>query len=251
MRKKKKKLNYRKERVVLSDVLPYEVPATFSNRYFYRFLINHDVEYARGSTPGKSTINWKEGGPALERIIRLIFGVDEKTQKTSQVIQKFDRSYRQSSLVVKGPDLRKAPYKFRISHKGDRFRELAICHPVNQLQVIEFYHSHKELLIYSCSASPYSIRRPHRVAQYTYHRDKTHYDALSEEIVSVEEEALEYENLRSFFVFKDYSNVYKFYESYKFHRAEKKYDKLLRLDVSKCFESIYSHSVTWLSLIHI
>ncbi len=36
----------------------------------------------------------------------------------------------------------------------------------------------------------------------------------------------EYENLKTFFVYKDFSNVYKFYESYKYQRCEKKYDKM-------------------------
>ena len=39
MRKRKKiKLSYSKERVLFSDVLPYECPIIFSNRYLYRFL---------------------------------------------------------------------------------------------------------------------------------------------------------------------------------------------------------------------
>ena len=39
MRRKKikKSLKYSKNRVVLSDTLPYETPLTFSNRYFYNF----------------------------------------------------------------------------------------------------------------------------------------------------------------------------------------------------------------------
>ena len=45
MRKRKKiKLSYSKERVLFSDVLPYECPIIFSNRYLYRFLakfLNH------------------------------------------------------------------------------------------------------------------------------------------------------------------------------------------------------------------
>ena len=48
-----------------------------------------------------------------------------------------------------------------------------------------------------------------------------------------------------FFVYRAYSNIHKFYESYRYHRAEKKFNGLLRLDVSKCFDSIYTHSVGW------
>ena len=39
MKKRRKiRLKYKKERVLLSDVLPYELPVIFTNRYFYRFL---------------------------------------------------------------------------------------------------------------------------------------------------------------------------------------------------------------------
>jgi len=55
----------------------------------------------------------------------------------------------------------------------------------------------------------------------------------------------EYENLRSFFSYKDYGNIHKFYESPVFHQCEKRFDKLLKLDVSKCFDSIYTHSIAW------
>lgn len=42
-RRKKIKLQYKKERVVFSDILPYELPIIFSNRYFYRFLVNNKI----------------------------------------------------------------------------------------------------------------------------------------------------------------------------------------------------------------
>lgn len=40
-RRKKIRLNYSKERVLFSDVLPYECPIIFSNRYLYRFLAKY------------------------------------------------------------------------------------------------------------------------------------------------------------------------------------------------------------------
>ena len=43
MSKKKKYIQYPKERAILSDVLPYEIPITFSNRYLYRFLVENNI----------------------------------------------------------------------------------------------------------------------------------------------------------------------------------------------------------------
>jgi hypothetical protein len=51
--------------------------------------------------------------------------------------------------------------------------------------------------------------------------------------------------MRIFFVYTKYDNIYKFYESYNFHRSEKKYNELLKFDVSRCFDSIYTHTVAW------
>ena len=43
MRRKKIRLKYKKERVLFSDILPYELPFIFTNRYFYRFLVKNGI----------------------------------------------------------------------------------------------------------------------------------------------------------------------------------------------------------------
>lgn len=48
LRRKKIKLRYKAERVLFSDVLPYELPVIFSNRYFYRFLLENGVKFKDG-----------------------------------------------------------------------------------------------------------------------------------------------------------------------------------------------------------
>lgn len=219
MTTKKTKLQFKKSRVVLSEVLPYEVPLTFSNRHFYDFLVSNKINYLN------QDIEWKKGDNTLDTLITIIFGPEPYPDNKRDFVS--------------------IPFEYRISHKENEFRELAVCHPRNQLQMIEFYDQFKELILYYCSISPYSIRRPQRVANFVYHNDKTHLENLSRENCQVEESEKEYKNLRSFFVYKDYSNVYKFYESYKFHRCEKKYNKLLKLDITKCFNSIYTHSLAW------
>ena len=55
----------------------------------------------------------------------------------------------------------------------------------------------------------------------------------------------EYENLKTFFSYKRYTNIYKFYEDYRYQRAEKKFSRLLKMDVQNCFDSIYTHSIAW------
>ena len=82
------------------------------------------------------------------------------------------------------------------------------------------------------------------VARYAYFKDKLHEERL--DVASgVEEEGREYEQLGSYFVYKKYRNIHRFFESYTYHRCEKKYDAMLQIDINKCFDSIYTHSLPW------
>lgn len=249
MKRKKIYIKYKKERAILSDVLPYETPITFSNRHFYEFLIENKVHYSNG------TIKWQEDDEALESIIRILFGTgfdadietkDEVYLNKSIRLAQFkkpknkDRNKKKKKLSFVS-----IPFTYNISHKESEHRALAVCHPRNQLQLVDLYQEFKESILYYCTPSPFSIRRPSTIAKFIYHKDKTHYQRLSKECSIIEEFNKEYENLKSFFSYRDYSNVHKFYESYKYHRCEQKYDALMKLDISKCFDSIYTHSLAW------
>ncbi len=238
MRRKKTNIKYRKERAILSDVLPYELPLTFSNRHLYEFLLQNKVRICDGR------VGWKKDNAALDATVRLLFGIVKSIQIETRAIIELGKTVEENSFKIP-PKFESIPFGFKLRHKEDEFRELTICHPRHQLQLIDLYDSYKELILYHCGVSPFSIRRPSRISKFVFHKDASHYRTLSGETVGVEEFDKEYENLRSFFVYKDYSHIFKFYESYRFHRCEKKYNKLLKLDISKCFDSIYTHSLTW------
>lgn len=229
MKRNKKPIKYKKERVVLSDVLPFEIPVTFSNRHFYNFLITNKVEIKANK------IKWNNSETVLNEIIKLLFDFRDKPVITNEIV--FDKKR----------GIKTIPFNYKISHKENDFRELTIIHPKNQLALIEFYEKYNQLILHYCGISPFSIRRADKVAKFIYHKDKTHNEKLSknQDYETVEEYDKEYANLKTFFVYKNYSNIHKFYESYKYHRCEKKYDKLFKFDISKCFDSIYSHSISW------
>ncbi|MCB9772256.1 MAG: RNA-directed DNA polymerase [Candidatus Omnitrophica bacterium] len=231
MKRKKKQIKISKEKVVLSDILPFELPATFSNRHFYNFLVTNKI-----SVDGK-IIKWERDDPFLDVIIKLLFGFCQGKEVRN----------RQIKIEAHNDEFKTIPFNYKISHKEKDYRELVIVHPKSQLQLIEFYDKYKEVILYYCNISPFSIRRPHKVAKFTYFQDRTHLKNLAHdhEHKSAEEFDKEYENLKTFFSYKDISNVYKFYESYKYHRSEKKYNRMFKFDISKCFDSIYSHTIAW------
>ncbi|MGN7721205.1 antiviral reverse transcriptase Drt3b [Chitinophaga sp. 22620] len=227
MGKKKIPIKYKKERVVIADILPYEIPVTFSNRHFYDFLVRYKVEIDNGG------IKWKKNSPAIENIIQLLFGINKNKPIVNNSIKN-----------ISSPTI---PFNYKISHKENDFRTLTIIHPKSQVAMVEFYEKYKEMILHYCNNSPFSIRRAHKVAKFKYFKDKTHINSLAQdqEFESFEEHDKEYEHLKTYFVYKNYGNIHKFYESYKYHRCEKKYNKLLKFDISKCFDSIYTHSITW------
>ncbi|WFS09559.1 RNA-directed DNA polymerase [Methylobacterium sp. 391_Methyba4] len=52
-------------------------------------------------------------------------------------------------------------------------------------------------------------------------------------------------NPASYFAYSGYDRLYKFFNSIEFVNIEKRFAYMLVLDVSKCFASIYTHSVAW------
>lgn len=226
MSKRKKRISYPKERALLSDVHPFETPITFSNRYYYRFLVNHNIEFTKNKFNCKN--NYKGNlAKAFECITNILFN-DQK--KNNQILIS---------------NLKTIPYKYRISHKKTEFRELSLIHPINQLELVEFYNHFKSLIVYYCSKSSFSIRKPVNVAKLMYFNDKLHQSSKGENSDFLELQGKEYENLKTYFAYESYTNIFQFYEDDKYHHSEKKFDFLKKLDISKCFDSIYSHSITW------
>lgn len=226
----KERIKYKKERVILSDVLPFENPIIFSNRQFYRFLILNKIVF-ENEEKGKGRIRWEKTDPILGEVVKLLFGLNGPIKGNSIEVR----------------NLWTVPFAYKISHKENDFRALSIVHPRNQIAMVEFYDRYKEMILYYCGISPFSIRKPDAVAKYLFYKDKLHRESKTdlEHPGIIEESSREYENLKSFFVYRKYSNIYKFYESYTFHRCEKKYNELLKFDVSRCFDSIYTHTIVW------
>ena len=219
------------ERAVLSEVLPYEVPPIVSNRGFYDFL----VENAVVSKAGK--VSWNAGSPAIGRLLNLIVGASERepylpSASPHRLSQKITHPYT-------------IPFKYSVARQGTSTRTLSICHPLEQLRMADFYGEFRSLMIYYTNRSPFSIRYPAGISRYSVTRDRLHQKLRSAWGMGVETSNAEPDNFRSYFRYETYGNIYKFYESPQMHSLEKQYSRMLRLDITRCFESIYTHSISW------
>lgn len=194
-----------KSRILLTEVLPYEVPIPFTNIGLYRFSKKSQSEKAPG---------------LVNEILTL--------------------SNRSSKNLL--------PYNYKIIKKLDSYRTLSIMHPQVQLKFVDFYSQYDSLILSLCSKSRSSIRYPSKVASHFYVKNSQIIKKkLRDSGVEVEKQVFDIDvsHSSSYFTYKDYDFLYKFYDSYKFHRFEKKFKKLLRFDIAKCFPSIYSHSIAW------
>lgn len=139
------------------------------------------------------------------------------------------------------------PYSYNIRKDSLDFRTLSVAHPAVQRDFCAIYEQYSQLIIGLCSRSTYSLRYPAKVATRYYEKPRTAKPSVTEAEVEVEGDGFSQQerHASSFFSYRRYNLIHKFYESPTFHELEKKFKHLRRLDISKCFNHIYTHSISW------
>ncbi|HHR5876692.1 TPA: antiviral reverse transcriptase Drt3b [Providencia alcalifaciens] len=140
------------------------------------------------------------------------------------------------------------PFSYKIKKDSSSSRTLSIPHIGNQIRSCEFYEKYEHIILQMCSRSSISLRYPNRVGNHFYEKNfiKNRINLKNGE-VDVLKNGFDEQNITSssHFSYKKYNFVYKFYDSYEFHRLERKYNTLMKLDISKFFSHIYTHSISW------
>ena len=218
------------ERVLLSDVAPFELPPNISSVGFYALVTNSKMRWS-----GQSLV-WSASAPASHTFIgSLLAGMHGSTPPT-------DAKGRLSIKIEKSWRL---PHKFAVRKSDGQRRTLSLPHPLSQLQIVNYYRRNSSALLYACSKSPFSLRRPEKEARYTFTEDALHVYTKSRASRGIEASYREHEIFTSYFRYKSYSNINKFYESKHYHELEARYSFQRRLDITRCFESLYTHSLDW------
>jgi hypothetical protein len=194
-------------RILITETLPFETPIIFSNDGLYSKINNIDAEDGFHRTFIKA----------------LIFG-EGLTKPPNSTI----------------------PYHYKIRKNSTEFRRLALLHPMSQWQVKCFYEKYEKLILYYCSLSPASIRAPNSVASSFYNKSAwenvNKYKNGGVSLTAIDKYV---KHTPSFFAYRGYDRLYKFFNSRDYFALEKKFEILLTLDVSKCFDSIYTHCLSW------
>ena len=131
------------------------------------------------------------------------------------------------------------PFNYTIrKYGGDHSRCLSVMHPLSQLDTADFFQDNADYLIYLSTKSPFSLRHICKKTKYILTDEKNSTSAD-------EKESQIYKEYPSYFQYEHYERYYKFFESVDQVRLEQRYKYCMKLDLSKCFYHIYTHSITW------
>lgn len=135
-------------------------------------------------------------------------------------------------FICKDSDKDFVPIKYSILKSNGGTRHLGLLHPASQTQSIELYRLFSDRIIHACNKSLYSIRKPTAISSFYYLKRKK----TSEENVH---------QPSTFLTYGDYSKLNRFFDSREFLILERKFNYFWSIDISKFFDSIYTHSISW------
>lgn len=138
------------------------------------------------------------------------------------------------------------PLRYNIVKDSRSVRTLSLLHPRGQAILAEFYQKYQELICEYASRGPFSIRAPKKVGSSFFVpssvEDKNRYKNATVDTTELDNLV---RNPASYFAYSGFERLYKFFASNDHIRLEKKFRYQLSLDISKCFDSIYTHSMAW------
>ena len=195
-----------KARILLTELLPYEVPLLFSNEGFYKLVSN-----GKYSTFFDRIIQLsKAGGDGRKYGIPFNYEIRKNIEGDTRTLS--------------------------VIHPYCQFYFIELYEKYDSLMLHLCSKSHISLRRIS------KVAKFFYSPDFVYSED-THKNAELEvepEILSVESQYL-----KSYFTYYPIDLIYKFYDRNEFQRLEQRFNYLMEFDISKCFYHIYTHSVTW------
>lgn len=195
-----------KARILLTELLPYEVPMLFSNEGFYKLVSN-----GKYSTFFDRIIQLsKAGGDGRKYGIPFNYEIRKNIEGDTRTLS--------------------------VIHPYCQFYFIELYEKYDSLMLHLCSKSHISLRRIS------KVAKFFYSPDFVYSEDN-HKNAELEvepDILSVESQYL-----KSYFTYYPIDLIYKFYDRNEFQRLEQRFNYLMEFDISKCFYHIYTHSVTW------
>lgn len=221
MRKAKKIKLDKKDymRAALTDTSPSDVPIIFSNDGYY---INHHKSLNK---------EYSEFNIIKSLYLKLIAPCEDP--------------YLTNEESLKNQNQQSYPMKYKIIKNENSLRTLSLIHPRSQKNYCHIYRDYADAMSYICGKSSYSIRKPFKIGSSFYARDDKPTNKYKEINIETLEDDLRRKHASSFFSYSGFDRLYKFFSSARYFELEKRYSQMWFVDVANCFDTIYTHTISW------
>lgn len=178
--------------------------------------------------------------------VPIIFNNDGFYKNLADFSTKSSKYKKLVELLIFGKMRMTKPMRYNINQGEDSTRTLSLLHPHGQVLLAKFYNDFHQLICEYAGRSPFSIRKPIKVGRSYYFSTRISgintYKNSSVDTLRIDQVA---RNPSSYFAYTGYSKLFKFFGSKELLQLEKRFKYQLLLDVAKCFDSIYTHSISW------
>lgn len=151
-----------------------------------------------------------------------------------------------TKLILSNDKRYTIPYRYRIRRTGVSSRLMSLVHPAAQSRACEFYREYGHLIPYFCRNEEVSLRRPYKIGGTSFvlvkRSGKKAYKGSAIDTLADDKTQ---RNPASYFAYDKHDRFYKFFSSNEVMDLEKKFRIMRSTDISKCFSSIYSHTMSW------
>ncbi|MEE4180956.1 antiviral reverse transcriptase Drt3b [Pseudomonas viridiflava] len=166
----------------------------------------------------------------------------QKLEERPEDIQRLLKHFLTDETVLKFS----IPYIYNTRKDLDSPRTLSLIHPRSQLHFVEFYKKFDDQILLCCKKSKFSLRAPQKITtKYYIKNPQENIKKYRSDTTSSVENELNDRHLTTYFAYGENTRLHKFFESFDYLRLEKQYSQFCSMDISKCFDSIYTHSIAW------
>ncbi len=196
-----------KMRGLLTETLPYEVPAIFSNEFLFASELS----------------------------------LESLAENHRKLIAESD--YRRPLKTEKYTIPMNFPVRKGVASKNT----LSVIHPLQQMNIANFLDDYAATIVEECKASPASLRAPAEVVPFLSDTASARFFQKQDEFAqsAPKKGLLGIPYAPSYFSLKKYNLLDRFYSSNELLRLETRFPLLRTIDVTKCFFNIYTHSMSW------
>lgn len=195
---------------LLTDILPNELSDRFTYAHFYEYLV-------------------------------------KRSDDVNKMFEQLEETKAKAGGMFRGTKCwASMPLKYSIMKELHTVREMSLVQPLAALEILLFVGVYqKELLILLDKHACFSLRYHHRNNDLCYkNRNKSIIKYFSEESKQAGLEVIEQTGI--FFNISPYKSISAFTSSEEWLVLNSKYAFFVRTDYKACFDSIYTHTYTWL-----